>query len=182
MDKREKRHHFLLLRSSISSLDKLKAEDTITELLKRDPDLIQARCIAGYAAIRKELSISEYLHWALGDGKRVFLPRCNGKEYEMVEIFNMNQDLVEGHYSIMEPKPELPALSDESIDSEIHAWIVPGVAFTEKGDRLGMGKGIYDRLMARTEAPKIGVGYECQRAQDLPVRPWDITLTKVYFV
>lgn len=182
MSKQEKRQHFLIQRGKLSSRDMMRGEDRITELLKRDSDLSSAQSIAGYVAIRKELSVTEYLHWALLRNKRVFLPRCNGNEYEMVEIFDMKKDLVEGHYGILEPKPTLPALSSKDGNMLINAWIVPGVAFSSDGRRLGMGKGIYDRLMEGCTAPKIGVGYEFQRTEDIPTDPWDIPLTRVHFV
>lgn len=181
MDKQKKRQHFLILRGKISSFDMMKSEDRITELLKRDPDLVKAHSIAGYAAIRKELSVSEYLHWALNNNKRVFLPRCNGKEYEMVEVKDMKKDLTEGHYGILEPKAHLPAASSDTGYPEIDAWIVPGVAFTSDGLRIGMGKCIYDRLMEHSKAAKIGVAYEFQRTDYIPTEAWDIPLTRVLF-
>jgi 5-formyltetrahydrofolate cyclo-ligase len=182
MSKQDKRQDFLIRRSNVSARDKMRSEDRIIELLKHDPDLTKAHSIAGYAAIRKELSVTEYLHWALKHNKQVFLPRCNGKTYEMVEITDMNRDLTEGHYGILEPKKSLPALKPGTGYPEISAWIVPGVAFNSEGMRLGMGKGIYDRLLAGSSAVKVGVGFECQRTDDIPTDPWDIPLDKVYFV
>ena len=58
--------------------------------------------------------------------------------------------------------------------------LAPLVAFDERGHRLGMGGGHYDRYFARhPEAERVGVAHECQRAPCLPVDPWDMPLAAV---
>jgi 5-formyltetrahydrofolate cyclo-ligase len=60
-------------------------------------------------------------------------------------------------------------------------WIVPGLAFTKDGRRLGYGGGWYDRLLAsaRKDALRIGVAHEFQVLGDLPNEPHDILLNRV---
>jgi 5-formyltetrahydrofolate cyclo-ligase len=64
--------------------------------------------------------------------------------------------------------------------SEVAAWIVPGLAFTKDGKRLGYGGGWYDRLLADANGTlKIGVAHEFQIVDDLPHEPHDILLDRV---
>jgi 5-formyltetrahydrofolate cyclo-ligase len=101
--------------------------------------------------------------------KRIFLPRYStspGVGYEMVEIDDLSQDLVPGKYGLMEPSQKLPAASAEQINDML--WLVPGVAFDKTGARLGRGKGIYDRLLKKSNGLSIGIFYECQRADKVP--------------
>ena len=52
--------------------------------------------------------------------------------------------------------------------------VVPAVAYDRKGNRLGRGKGFYDRLLGTTKATKVGIGYEFQLLDELPVEPHDV--------
>ena len=64
--------------------------------------------------------------------------------------------------------------------SEVAAWIVPGLAFTIQGDRLGYGGGWYDRLMAGAKGSfKIGVAHDFQIVENLPHEPHDIQLIRI---
>ena len=56
--------------------------------------------------------------------------------------------------------------------------IVPGVAFTERGIRLGRGAGFYDRFLAAVPAnvPKIGLAFDAQLVPDLPEGPFDVRM------
>ena len=57
--------------------------------------------------------------------------------------------------------------------------MVPAVAFDRKGNRLGRGKGYYDRLLAGSKATKVGVGYEFQLLGEIPAEPHDIRMDMV---
>ena len=63
--------------------------------------------------------------------------------------------------------------------SEIELIIVPAVAFDRNGNRLGRGKGFYDRLLQTTSATKIGVGYDFQLIEEIPAEPHDIPMDMV---
>ena len=63
----------------------------------------------------------------------------------------------------------------------MRAWLIPGLAFTRDGGRLGYGGGWYDRLLKRAakRAPKIGIAHGFQIVDELPTEPHDIRLTLV---
>ena len=78
--------------------------------------------------------------------------------------------LADGAYGIAEPQGESVCAA-----AEIDLMIVPGVAFTREGVRLGRGKGYYDRYLARegVRAYTVGVCYACQLLQELPSEEHD---------
>ena len=78
-----------------------------------------------------------------------------------------------GSYNIIEPiGTPIPA-------SEIDLIIVPGVAFDKSGNRLGRGKGFYDRLLHNLSAIKIGVGYDFQLIEKINTEPHDIAMDAI---
>lgn len=58
-------------------------------------------------------------------------------------------------------------------ENEIDLIIVPGVAFDRQRNRLGRGKGFYDRLLSTLNVPKIGISYDFQLKDQIPVEPFD---------
>ena len=80
--------------------------------------------------------------------------------------------LVLGRWGIWEPTDEAPLLSDYS---RLDLVVVPGVAFSSDGKRLGRGKSFYDRFLPLVpRAAFVGVCYPCQVVEQIPADPWDI--------
>ena len=63
--------------------------------------------------------------------------------------------------------------------SSIELIVVPGVAYDRCGNRVGRGKGFYDRLLASTHATKVGVGYDFQLVDDIDSEPHDVVMDLV---
>ena len=102
-------------------------------------------------------------------------PRWNGETYELARLRSLSEgNLRRGPMNILEP-----AEAEIVRPSEVAAWIVPGLAFTIQGDRLGYGGGWYDRLMADAKGFKIGVAHEFQIVKNLPHEPHDIPLIRI---
>lgn len=77
-----------------------------------------------------------------------------------------------GRWGIWEPTDEAPLLSDYSL---LDLVVVPGVAFSSDGKRLGRGKSFYDRFLPLVpRAAFVGVCYPCQVVEQIPADPWDI--------
>lgn len=80
--------------------------------------------------------------------------------------------LAPGRWGIWEPTDEAPLLSDYS---RLDLVVVPGVAFSSDGKRLGRGKSFYDRFLPLVpRAAFVGVCYPCQVVEQIPADPWDI--------
>ena len=127
-----------------------------------------------YHSLPDELPTHAFLrNWS--GPKRFYLPRVNGVNLEILPYEDSRLEL--GSFHIEEPT------GNETVDpSEIELIVVPAVAYDRHGNRLGRGKGFYDRLLATTKASKIGVGYDFQLVDSLPAEehdvPMDIVITQ----
>ncbi len=133
--------------------------------------------VAVYLASRDEIDLAAYIGEVLRNGRRVIAPRWNGEAYDLAVLKGMDErHLRRGPMGILEP------VDAEIVQpQEVFVWIVPGLAFTRDGRRLGYGGGWYDRLLAVApkNAVKLGVAYSFHIVEDLPVEPHDILLTAI---
>jgi len=147
------------------------------------PAYAAARTVMWYADAGSEVRTRQMLPIALTHGKRVIVPYClvETNELELFHLEDMNE-LVEGAYKILEPKPELRGLSSKRIaPEELDLVMVPGTAFDPHGSRMGQGKGYYDRLLksARPDAPLVGMAFDGQIFPQIPMAPHDISMDLV---
>lgn len=133
--------------------------------------------VAVYLASPDEIDLTDFIHEMLNRGVTVVSPRWNGKTYELAKIRSLSgKDLRRGPMNILEPdEAEIVEPADVS------AWIIPGLAFTSDGKRLGYGGGWYDRLLAASakDSLKIGVAHDFQIVDDLPTEPHDVLVDRV---
>lgn len=131
-----------------------------------------ARTVMCYVSMRTEVDTHSLLQTMLRDGKTVCVPQVTGRDGQMrAVIIRSWTDLKRvGSFGILEPSIEEAAILEPS---EIDLIIVPAVAFTQSGQRLGMGGGYYDRFLARTQAVRMGFAFSCQIKQSLPTDAWD---------
>ncbi len=133
--------------------------------------------VAVYLASPDEIDLRAYIERMLRLGCKVVAPRWNGETYELAVLKGLDsRHLRRGPMGVMEPvDAEIVAAK------EVYGWIVPGLAFTRDGRRLGYGGGWYDRLLADApkDAVKLGVAHSFQIVEDLPAEPHDIALTAV---
>ncbi|MGD0653997.1 MAG: 5-formyltetrahydrofolate cyclo-ligase [Thermoguttaceae bacterium] len=145
------------------------------------PQFARARTVMTYLDIGSEVRTRAYLPelWQLG--KRVVVPYCMAREIRLFQVKKMDE-LSPGTWQILEPKPEWLSRMDRRVDaSELDLIVVPGVAFDRYGDRLGLGKGYYDRFLQRVrpDAVKISPAFECQLVDKIPVLPHDVRVDMV---
>lgn len=80
--------------------------------------------------------------------------------------------------ALMQPDKHIVSPHDENSE-HVDLYIVPGVAFDKKGNRLGRGLGWYDRFLTQVRAPKIGLAYEAQMVAEVPHTSYDIPMDMV---
>lgn len=175
--KNQVRKNMLKRRRALSSEDRGIASREILRLLYNEPVYLQAGTVMAYAPMRDEVMLSPLLENCLSAGKKLAIPLITGKGHmEAVHVPSLDA-LTEGAYGILtvtEDKRQL--ISPELID----CIIVPGVAFSLRGDRLGMGAGYYDRFLERCpEAARIALAYSCQVANELPTEPHDVKMDMI---
>ncbi len=152
------------------------------EIKKRLFDLKEykdAKTVLFYVSYNGEVFTHNMIKEAMIN-KKVIVPISNKKDKSLIlsELKNWD-DLKLGSYGILEPRKD--KINEVSID-EIDLIIVPGIAFDEKGNRIGHGKGYYDRLLQKSNAVKIGIAYELQIVDKVPTEendiPVDIIITE----
>lgn len=146
------------------------------------PEYTAARAVMFYVDVRAEVRTRDYLATALSHGKKIIVPWCNSQgELELFWLQSMD-DLAVGMYKILEPKPELRGLPERQVSvAELDLVMVPGVAFTKAGARMGHGKGYYDKLLehARPDAPLVALAFECQLFPEIPTQEHDVFMDKI---
>ncbi|MBO5748974.1 MAG: 5-formyltetrahydrofolate cyclo-ligase [Muribaculaceae bacterium] len=169
MDKKEIRKEIKRLRLSLDNEQKEMFADQVFTQLEELQEFKQADHIMFYHSLPDELPTLRYLNkWSTS--KHLYLPRVNGEE---LDILPYSEDSLDsGAFDIIEPTGQ-----DLVDDSKIELVIVPAVAFDKSKNRLGRGKGFYDRLLKKAcNAKTIGVGYDFQLMESLPVEPHDVPM------
>lgn len=158
------------------SLDEKAAwSATVVSRLLAHPRLISAQTILLYASLPDEIDTRQAIERLYEQGKRVLLPIViNETEMELC-LYHGKEKMREGAFHIMEPYGE--AFTDYS---SIGVAVIPGMAFDERGNRLGRGKGYYDRILAPlTLLYKIGVCFPYQLVREVPTTIHDIRMDEV---
>jgi len=144
------------------------ASESIRQSILSLPRWQDARVVAAYAALPGEPDVRP-LEW-VGE-KTVLLPRVDGDELVFHAVSDANQ-LKLGAFGVMEPDLEKCQVTDPR---EAEIIFVPGLAFTAEGQRLGRGRGFYDRLLASLppEVLRVGVCFAEQIVTNIPSEAHD---------
>jgi len=166
MDKNDIRRQ---VRARKKMLDAAEAAAAATRVFGRVASMaafIMAERVLLYHSLPDELSTHEFLRqWA--GRKRLFLPRVNGPDLEILPYERTRTHL--GAFHIEEPDG-----NDIADVNDIDLIIVPAVAYNRAGGRIGRGRGYYDRLLSRCHANTIGVCYDFQLFDDFDTDEHDI--------
>lgn len=174
-DKRALRRAVRAEIAKLSTSDRERLSSQIFSRIAELQEVRQASVIALFASLPDEPQTDEIIE-RLSHSKRIVLPRIEGEE---MKFYDISEGLHEGAFGIMEPIDTTPIEP-----SEIDVMIVPGVAFTRQGTRLGRGKGFYDKYLSLSgfRAYTIGVCYPCQIVEKLPTEPHDRALSRIVYM
>lgn len=130
------------------------------------PEMNGVRAVAAYGAMPEEIDVGPLIEALWNAGIRVALPRVVDKMTVTLHWHERNRTLCVGAFGLREPCPDAPLASPDEID----LFVVPGVAFDEGCNRLGMGAGYYDRLLAGLTrmVPVVGVAFDEQVVPEVP--------------
>ncbi len=175
-EKSARRTEVLAARAGWSAAGRAAADAAILGNLLAMPAFQHASSVLGYLNFGTEFASEHWVAAALAGGKRVALPRVNPatRELDLFWVTDLARELVVGKWGIREPSIErcerLMGLN------EVEFALLPGVAFTRRGARLGYGGGFYDKLLARFVAhpPLVAAAYALQVVADLPQEPTDM--------
>ncbi len=170
-------------RAQLSAIQKLAAAKAMAKIMLATGKLQRAQRIAFYMPVGGEIDCHLLLAYARRLKKKCFLPVLHPLQHTSLWFaeYSNNKNLIRNRYGILEPNLKKCCV--------IPAWtldlvFVPLVAFDKKGNRLGMGKGYYDRSFAFTKKRMrkpllIGLAYEFQRCANISVESWDVALTAI---
>lgn len=143
-------------RKNMAPDEKLQLDKAISDNVRRLKEYRPARTLLIYMSTPIEVDTVQIIKNAWADGKRVAVPRCipdsRDMEFHYIDSFDC---LSPGTFSVLEPSPDLPIVTDFSGC----LMIVPGMQFDMKGYRIGYGKGYYDRYMVRFTGISAGICY-----------------------
>ena len=141
-------------KAMLDSSEALAAAERVFDALSSMAAFKMAERVLVYNSLPDELSTRAFIdRW---DGcKRFYLPRVNGLDLDILPYDRTRTHL--GAFRIEEPDGE-----DTADVADMDLIIVPAVAYDRAGNRVGRGKGYYDRLLRKARAIKVGVGYDFQ--------------------
>lgn len=163
MNKDTIRSHVRAAKALLSPDDRTLSAKAVFDRLEQLAAFMMADRILMYHSLPDELSTREFIDRWEGR-KRFFLPRVNGVNLDILPYDRSSLHL--GAFNIEEPDG-----ADTIPVDDIELIVVPAVAFDRRGNRIGRGKGYYDRLLASSRALKIGVGYDFQLRDDGEIEP-----------
>ena len=145
--------------------------------LSKNVHLQQARTVLLYYSLPDEVNTHSLIEQLAKEGKRVLLPVVIDSENMVLRGYTDSQDLKEGALHIMEPiGKEFP----EQAYSQIDVAVIPGMSFDQQGNRLGRGKGYYDRFLEQVPSIyKIGMCFDFQKVELVPTKHRDIRMDEV---
>ena len=168
--KKELRQFYLNKRSTLSSKTVLKKSRKITKMVLALNAIQEKNNISCYLPINNEVETKDLIDKFHNQRKNIVIP-CffqEDRKYHFTQFVNWH-DLKKGPFGILQPKN--PEIFDPS---NIEVAILPGLAFAKNGVRLGYGKGVFDRLLSKSNALKISLAYEFQIIDKIPQEKHDI--------
>lgn len=171
MKKDEARRRMKAQKSLLDDAERQTAAQAVFDALERTAAFMMASNILMYHSLPDELSTHAFLDkWHTR--KHFFLPRVNGVNLDILPYDQSHLHL--GAFAIEEPDGD-----DVCSIDDIEMVVVPGVAYDHAGNRVGRGKGFYDRLLNDTKAIKMGVAYDFQMVDELESEPHDVRVDYV---
>lgn len=174
--KKELRKEAKSYRKSISENDRLDKSNAIINNIKALKEFQKAEVFLMYASLPDEVETLSLIHELTEEGKRqVYCPVTQGDEMEFYRISSL-EDLKEGNFHVLEPEP----LTENCLElqKDVHyCMLMPGLMFDKRGNRLGYGKGYYDKYLARV--PKdvnlttVALSYESMVKDAIPAEETD---------
>ncbi len=175
MNKSELRKLLLNERKSITG--KAEKDSGVYDNLISFEPFIEAETVLVYLSSESEVNTDKIISYCFDNGKRVAVPFCTDSdgnmEFYIIKSFNA---LSPGHYGIREPDiKSCEKLSDFSAS----IIVVPGLSFDKNGNRLGYGKGYYDRFLKNYSFISVGLCYNSFIKDIIPSENYDVKVNYI---
>lgn len=173
MNKQILRNKYKEIRKNIKNKEVL--DDKIFNKIIGLKEYKESKLILIYVSLNDEVDTLKLIEYSLKIGKRVAVPKCEGDNIVFYNISKLS-DLEEGSFRILEPKTN--GVINNFSDS---ICIIPGIAFDKENNRIGYGKGFYDRFLQNYNGIKIGLTYKECICEKIDNDSNDIKMDKIIF-
>lgn len=168
------------MRAELAKLSKPLYEDysyKIANRLFQEPAWKDANLVGVTISNPPEVDTYQIIRKAWEQGKQVAVPKCHPAEkvltFHVLTEFSQLESVFFGLFEPIEKRTEM--IRTEDID----LLLVPGLAFTKSGNRLGFGGGYYDRFLQSYQGETISLAFSCQMISELPVEKHDLPVAKI---
>lgn len=168
MNKKELRKVMLLKRKDIPN--KAIKSIFIVDKIKTLKIFSDAKVIAMYKSLPDEVCLDELISFAQQCGKKVLFPKVVGDKLDFI-LIDKNTRYEKSKFNVIEP-----VINNNIWQNRIDLMLIPGVAFDKDNNRLGYGKGYYDKYLERIDTYKVGVCFSEQIIPKLDTECYDIKM------
>ena len=174
--KKEIRQKMLAKRRALSASEIDEKSRALRDQIVSLPVYQKAKKIMAYLSMKGEADLDPLIRQALVDGKEIYIPVClPEKQMEAGRLLSM-EHFKKGPYGLRDLPDGYEVISPEELD----LVLVPGVACTKEGIRLGMGAGYYDRYLSHVLFEKRVVTlWDFQVIADIPFEPFDQKMAQI---
>lgn len=174
--KQRLRRKYILIRNSVQ--DKIKKSELIMNKIIEENSYKNARIVALYKNFKSEVDTTKLIKYSIDIGKTVVLPKVVDNELKFYQINSSENVLIKSKFGVEEPiGNEKDYVAKEKID----IVIVPGLCFDKEKNRLGFGKGYYDKYLINTELTTIAICFDEQILEEttIPITNGDVKIQKI---
>lgn len=155
MTKAEFRKLYKNIRNNISNQDLSYKSNAVFDNLINMDVIKDSKTFFVYNSYNREVSTQKIINYLLDNNKIVLIPKCSKETETMIAVeYTDDTKLEKGKYGINEP------INNDAFWGDIDVAIVPGIAFDIFGNRIGYGKGYYDKFLENKNICKIALSYE----------------------
>ena len=171
MEKVEFRIKIKSILLKMSSDTKKEKDRSIYDKLIKMPELINAETVFSYVSMHEEVDTINIIQYILKEKKELFVPRVDlkTKQMDIIQISSL-EDLRTGTYNILEPDGR------DSCRKDFDILLIPGLGFDNENNRLGRGRGYFDKFLKNAEGLKTALCYREQLFKSIPVTQHDIKM------
>jgi len=175
-DKKQIRKDTAECRKKLNKIQRWEKSSSIQREILALPAYRDSRIVMVYLNFREEVETALIVQETLGCGKKVAVPYCPNNDIIPCLIKDIDHDVRPGKFGVPEPLQDRVKTVEPG---EIDLVLVPGVAFDLQGNRLGYGKGYYDRFLPkmREGVPVIGLAFACQLVESIEAEEHDFKMT-----
>ena len=162
------------LKRAVTPEEKLRRSETVMRGVEALPEFQRARVVLLYWSMADEVQTHAFVERWYKE-KTLLLPCVDGDDLRLRQYTGPECMVAGEQFGIGEPTGEEYTALDA-----VELIVVPGVAFDRQNNRMGRGRGFYDRLLKSTpNALKVGVAFDFQLMDEIPTEPFDVKMDKV---